>query len=239
VRRDHRPYFIKKLYLNIQRWYTKHILQPQFASLGRGHTFIQPWHIKVFGAPIHIGACVNMIATSDHKIRLTIWPQKKGDGYIRIGDYSLISPGVRIGAAVGIDIGPNCMLASKVYVTDSDWHGVYDRLAAGKSQPVALAANVWVGDSAILCKGVQIGANSIIGAGAVVVSDVPPNSIYAGNPARLIKKLDPQHRYTTRQQWFADPLQLDRDIDQLDQLMLQHNTLGHWLRTVIHPSKED
>ena len=47
----------------------------------------------------------------------------------------------------------------------------------------------WIGDSAII-KGVTIGKNSIIGAGAVVTKDVPPNSIFAGNPAKLVKTLD-------------------------------------------------
>jgi acetyltransferase-like isoleucine patch superfamily enzyme len=239
VRRDHRPYFLKKAYLNFQRWHVEHFLRPQLDSLGKGYTFIKPWHVKIFGSPIHIGCCVNVIATSDKKVRLTVWPQKNGEGYIRIGDYSLMSPGVRIESALGVDIGSSCMLASNVYIMDSDWHGVYDRISAGKSRPVSLAENVWVGDSAILCKGIQVGANSIIGAGAVVVSDVPPNSVFAGNPARLIKKLNPHQRYTTRQKWFDDALQLDRDIDQLDKELLQKNTIRHWLRAVFNPRQED
>jgi acetyltransferase-like isoleucine patch superfamily enzyme len=239
VRRDHRPYFLKKVYLNLQCWYVEHFVRPQLASLGKGYTFIKPWHVKLFGAPIHFGSCVHVIATSDKKVRLSIWPREKNEGYIRIGDYSLICPGVRIGSAVGIDIGPNCMLASNVYITDSDWHGVYDRLSTGKSRSVSLAENVWIGDSAILCKGVTVGKNSVIGAGSVVVGDVPPDTVFAGNPAKLIKKLDPYHRYRTRQKWFADPLQLQRDIDQLDKVMLKENSVAHWLRTVFFPGKED
>jgi len=43
-----------------------------------------------------------------------------------------------------------------------------------------------------VCKGVRIGAHSIVGAGAVVTKNVPPNVIVAGNPARVVKKLDPK-----------------------------------------------
>ena len=50
---------------------------------------------------------------------------------------------------------------------------------------------MWLGGSVVVCPGVTIGENSIIGAGAVVTRDIPANSIAAGNPARVIKTLDP------------------------------------------------
>ena len=62
----------------------------------------------------------------------------------------------------------------------------------GGSAPIVLERGAWIGDSAIVCKGVRIGENSIVGAGAVVTKDVPPNVIVAGNPARVVKKLDPE-----------------------------------------------
>ena len=49
--------------------------------------------------------------------------------------------------------------------------------------------NVWIGMNAIVLKGVTIGENSIIAAGAVVTKDVPPNTVVAGNPARFAKRL--------------------------------------------------
>ncbi|MDZ7686153.1 MAG: DapH/DapD/GlmU-related protein [Gammaproteobacteria bacterium] len=73
------------------------------------------------------------------------------------------------------------MFAAGAYVTDADWHDVYDRTRTiGTTRPVTLEQNVWVGDGAIICKGVTIGENSVIGAGAVVTSDVPANVIAAG-----------------------------------------------------------
>ena len=116
-------------------------------------------------------------------------------GSSEIGDNVLISPGVRILSAKRITIGNSCMFGRGAYVTDSDWHGVYDRNeVAGSPKEVTLEDNVWIGDSAIICKGVRIGKNSIIGAGSVVTKNVEPNSIYAGNPAKFVKKLDEQIR---------------------------------------------
>ena len=82
-----------------------------------------------------------------------------------------------------------------------------------------------------------IGENSIIGAGAVVVDDVPPNTIAAGNPARVVKRLDPNEEITTRDKWFSDLHKLARDIDYLDREMLRGNTFLHWLRHLLFPAK--
>ena len=235
--KDHRPYYIKKTYLNFQRLYVRHFLRPQFENLGAGFTFMKPWHVELFGAPIHLGRFAAIIAAADKKVRLSVWPNRGNKGSIRIGDYCMICPGVRIGSADRIDIGDNCMFAGNTYITDSDWHDVYNRIAIGKTAPVIIKDNVWIGDSSIVCKGVTIGTNSIIGAGAVVVDDVPANVIAAGNPARTVKQLDTQQEITTRAHWFANPQKLFKEFDYYDRVMLRKNSLGHWLRHVIWPRK--
>ncbi|MGW8304099.1 MAG: acyltransferase, partial [Desulfobacterales bacterium] len=136
-------------------------------------------------------------------------------------------------------IGENCMLASGVYVTDSDWHDIYNRLALGKTASVDIADNVWIGDSAIVCKGLSIGENSIIGAGAVVVHSIPANCIAAGNPAQVVKHLDPAESFTTRKQMFSSTSNLFAEIDQLDRQLLRENTLLRWLRYLFFPQRGD
>jgi tetrahydrodipicolinate N-succinyltransferase len=131
------------------------------------------------------------------------------------------------------------MIASGVYLTDSDWHDVYNRIAFGKTEPIDIANNVWIGDSAIVCKGVSIGENSVVGAGAVVANSIPANCIAAGNPARVVKHLDSEESFTTRKQWFSKASNLYNEIDQLDRELLGENTLLHWLRYVFFPSKGD
>jgi len=236
VRRDHRPFYIKKTFQKLQEFYVNHFLRPQLEHLGKGFTFMKPWHVEIFGAPIEVGDCVNVVASSDKKVRLAIWSDQKGKGRIRIGNYCLICPGVRIGAADEILIGDNCMLASNAYITDSDWHDVYNRITPGKTAPVIIANNVWIADSAIVCKGVSIGENSIIGAGAVVVDSIPANCVAAGNPARIVKQLDAAEAFTTRAQFFADPEKLLQGFDQVDRELLRKNSFLRWLRYLLFPS---
>ncbi|PIE71834.1 MAG: acetyltransferase [Deltaproteobacteria bacterium] len=240
MRKDRRPYGVKKAYLKLQAFYTRRYIRPQFQSFGKGHNFMKPWYVEIFGEPIRLGDCATVIATPDKRVRLSIW---SGDTAIRgidIGNHCLICPGVRISAATEVVIGDNCMLASGAYITDSDWHGIYDRsLPIGTSKPVHLAPNVWLGDSAIVCKGVSIGENSIIGAGAVVVGDIPPNVIAAGNPARVIRELDPDAAFKTRGDWCADPDRIYNDFDIMDMEILKENSLFTWLRSVFFPTIHD
>lgn len=236
MRRDHRPYFVKKAYLNLQALYTRRFLEPQMKTVGKRLQVIKPWHVEIFGAPVAIGDCTTIIAAPDGKVRLSVWPASPGKGGIRIGSYGLICPGVRIGSAQEVVIEDNCMVASRAYITDCDWHGLYDRLAIGRSEPVRLGPNVWIGDSAIVCKGITVGENSVVGAGAVVVDDVPSNTVAAGNPARIVKELDQQVPITTRAQWFADPQDLFERIDRIDRANLSQNSLLKWLRHLLFPS---
>ena len=138
-------------------------------------------------------------------------------------------------AAESIVIGDACMIAHGVYISDADWHDIYDRAQpVGNTKPVTLEDNVWIGDSAIICKGVTIGKNSIIGAGAVVTKDVPPNSIFAGNPAKLVKFLE-NETFNTRADFLEDPAKLAKDFDLLDQHTLKNNTLINWIKSILIP----
>ena len=239
MRRDHRPYFIRRAYLKFQEFYVEHFLRPQFESLGRGCTFVRPWNVVIFGSRISLGDYANVIAAFDAKIRLAVWGDKEDLGRIQIGSYCLICPSVRVSSACEIVVGDSCMLANDVYITDSDWHDAYSRVTIGKTAPVRIEENVWVGDRATICKGVTIGKNSIIGAGAVVSNSIPPNTVAAGNPARIVKSLDPNVRMTTRAHWYEDPSGLFAVIEKEARNMLHGNTLFHWFRSLLFPGKKD
>ena len=240
MQRDHRPYHVKKTFEKIRKFHARHYLAPHFHRLGEGFHFMEPWNVEVFGAPISLGKFANIIATPEGKVRFTVWSASPDVGRIEVGDYCLICPGVRLSSATEIVIRDNCMLASGVYVTDSDWHDTYNRVAPiGKTEPVRIEQNVWVGDGAIVCKGVTIGENSIIGARSVVVESIPPNVIAAGNPARAVRDLDPEQKMTTRAHWFADPESLNRQIEELDRDNLKGNTLLDWFRSMLIPRKGD
>ena len=120
MRRDHRPYYIKKASQKFSEFYVNHFLRPQLESLGRGAIFVKPWYVKFFGSAIELGDYVNVVASADRKVSLGVWSAKEtqNKGRIQIGDYCLVCPGVRIGSAHEITIGRNSMIASGAYITE-------------------------------------------------------------------------------------------------------------------------
>ncbi len=240
MHKDLRPYWVKKAYLDFRRWYTNYFLAPRCESLGPYHTVMKPWYVNISGPNIRIGRCLTAIGEPQHRVEVGVWGREEGRGRIEIGDYCLLSPGARISAAEEIRIGDGVMLANGVYITDSDWHGIYDRSQRPEQDfPVRIEDNVWLGDHATVLKGVTIGENSVVAARAVVVSDVPPNVIVAGNPATVVKELDPEREMITRADYFADPAGLEKFFDQVDKEVLADNSLWGWLRSLLFPRRGD
>jgi acetyltransferase-like isoleucine patch superfamily enzyme len=118
-----------------------------------------------------------------------------GGSKIIIGDNVGIS-GSTINATTTITIGDNVLIGSGCIITDTDSHplGIEDRIrndySKTKSSPIVICNNVFIGARSIILKGVTIGEGAIIGAGSILSSNVPPFSIYAGNPAKFIKKVE-------------------------------------------------
>ena len=156
-------------------------------------------YFDIYGRNISVADHPTMVASPDSYIHLTTWSLEDHEGEISIGKYCLLTPGVRIASASKITIGDGCMFANSAYVSDADWHGIYDRaIPVGKTSPIILKDNVWIGDRAVVGKGVTIGKNSIVAAGAIVVKDVPDNVVVGGNPAKIIKELDASKEGITR-----------------------------------------
>ena len=196
-------------------------------------------YLHVNGEGISVGDFATFISAPDSHIHLTTWNADKYAGKIEIGDFCLFSPGVRISAATKIKIGNSCMFANSAYVSDSDWHGIYDRaLPVGQSKKVVLEDNVWIGDGAIVSKGVTIGKNSIVGARTVVIKDVPPNVIVAGNPAKIVKELDSQEKIISRADMFSSPKELDELYLEIDRISLKKNSLFRWIKSKFYPSPD-
>ena len=102
-----------------------------------------------------------------------------------------------------------------------------------------LENNVWLGESVIVNKGVTIGENSVVGSGSVVTKDIPANSIAAGNPARVIKFINPKRRMLKRELLFKDSEHYFFNQDQLDQYVLGKNSMWNWLRSMVKPNQND
>jgi acetyltransferase-like isoleucine patch superfamily enzyme len=127
---------------------------------------------------------------------------------VEIGTHTFIGSSA-ITCAKRVTIGPRVLIAWGCGITDHDSHSLdwrtrrddAERWTRGEKDwsgvaiaPVTIEEGAWVGMHAIILKGVTIGARSVVAAGSVVVRDVPPDTLVAGNPARAIRRLNEKIR---------------------------------------------
>lgn len=95
-----------------------------------------------------------------------------------------------------VRIGDNCQLAPNVaiYTAGHPVHPVSRNSGYEYGKEITIGDNVWIGGNAVICPGVHIGNNVVIGAGSVVTKDVPDWVIAAGNPCRVLRKITEQDR---------------------------------------------
>lgn len=120
---------------------------------------------------------------------------------LKIGKRVSMNDMVHIGCANYVEIGDNCVFASRIYISDHN-HGSYkgdyqshisETVAKRKidtDKTVIIGNNVWLGEGVAVLPGAVIGDNSIIGTNAVVSGKIPPNCIAVGIPAKVIKSFD-------------------------------------------------
>ncbi|MDQ6925587.1 MAG: acyltransferase [Candidatus Eremiobacteraeota bacterium] len=113
------------------------------------------------------------------------------EAVIEIGSNSYLN-GTRFGCSERITIGPHAIL-SDASIADTNAHSTHvDRHSPDapiRVKPVVLEENVWLGSAVGVLPGTRIGRNSVVGYGAVCAGIYPANSIIAGNPARVVKRV--------------------------------------------------
>lgn len=139
--------------------------------------------------------------TTGHFCRFDLEGRKKT---LFIGDHCEMGDNVHIVALDNVTVGDNVLMASKVFISDTN-HGNYI-LSIERQQdspdippndrelvtsPTQIGNNVWIGENAVILAGSSIGDGCIIGANAVVKGKIEKNCIAAGIPARVIKKWNP------------------------------------------------
>lgn len=127
---------------------------------------------------------------------------------LSVGDRCFIGNGV-ISVAESVEIGNDVLISWGVAITDHnshsmkfserqqdvrDWRSSVKNWAGVKVGKVVIQDKAWIGFNTIVLKGVTVGEGAIVGAGSVVSKDVPPFTVVAGNPARVIRELGPDER---------------------------------------------
>ncbi|MET9291481.1 sugar O-acetyltransferase [Streptomyces sp. NPDC003077] len=137
------------------------ILEKLLGSVGEDVRIRPPFHCD-FGYNIRVGART----------------------FVNFGAVMLDTGPITIGADV--QIGPNVQLLTPLHELGAE------RRRAGweKAVPVRIGDNVWLGGGVIVCPGVTIGENTVVGAGSVAVRDLPAGVLAVGNPARVVRTLE-------------------------------------------------
>lgn len=130
------------------------------------------------------------------------------DANIQIGERTFIGSSLLV-SAQSITVGDDVLIAWGCTIVDHNSHSTLWRERESdvtnwetgtkdwthvERKPVVIESKAWIGFNAIVLKGVSIGEGAIIGAGSVVTKDVPPYTISAGNPARVIRELTSAER---------------------------------------------
>ncbi len=124
-----------------------------------------------------------------------VWITAPGAARVRIGEGTFLNLGVMVAATDLVEIGANCMFANGCFVTDGNhrfddsslpvtWQGFTSK------GPTRIGDNVWCGANVVVTSGVTVGERCVIGSNSVVTTDLPPFSIAAGSPARVLRTIE-------------------------------------------------
>jgi acetyltransferase-like isoleucine patch superfamily enzyme len=124
-----------------------------------------------------------------------VWLTSPAPGRIRIGAGSFLNLNVMVAAVELVEIGDHCMFANNCFITDGNhrfddpdkpvtWQGFTSK------GPTRIGDDVWCGANVVITSGVTVGDRCVIGANSVVTTDLPPFSIAAGAPARVLRTIE-------------------------------------------------
>jgi acetyltransferase-like isoleucine patch superfamily enzyme len=113
-----------------------------------------------------------------------------GGGEIRVGHNVFINQNCTFYDLGGLDIADDVLIGPNVSLMTSG-HPLEPsrRRTTTIGRPIVIERNVWIAAGAIIMGGVTVGENSVVAAGSVVTKDVPPNTLAAGNPAKVIRSI--------------------------------------------------
>jgi acetyltransferase-like isoleucine patch superfamily enzyme len=124
-----------------------------------------------------------------------VWITAPGSARVRIGAGTFLNQGVMVASNQLVEIGEHCMLANGCFVSDAShryddparpvpWQGFTSK------GPTRIGANCWLGTHVVVTDGVTVGERCVVGANSVVTRDLPPFSLAAGAPARVLRQIE-------------------------------------------------
>jgi acetyltransferase-like isoleucine patch superfamily enzyme len=177
------------------RWYERNSLPWNRAAIH--------WELMRRGAfarwPVHgnVLECLRegRLQIGEHTLlEPNVWLTAPAPARIRIGAGTFLNMGVMVAAVARVEIGDYCMLANGCFVTDGNhrfddprrpvpWQGFDSK------GPTVIGDNAWCGAHVVVTSGVTVGERCVIGANSVVTHDLPPRTIAAGSPARVLREV--------------------------------------------------
>jgi acetyltransferase-like isoleucine patch superfamily enzyme len=124
-----------------------------------------------------------------------VWITAPGEARVRIGEGTFLNRNVMVASQGLVEIGAHCMLANGCFVSDAahrfddlelpiTWQGFESK------GPTRIGENCWLGVGVAVTSGVTVGERCVVGANSVVTRDIPPYSIAAGAPARVLRTIE-------------------------------------------------
>lgn len=133
------------------------------------------------------------LLTIDDRVRLvstvaTLELVSLPGGHLEIGENTFINYGSSLVASNHVKVGKDCLIGTHVMIMDCDFHRVEDKTWDTTGSPIIIEDRAWLGNRCIVLKGVTIGHDAVVAAGSVVTHDVPPRTVVAGVPARVVRE---------------------------------------------------
>jgi acetyltransferase-like isoleucine patch superfamily enzyme len=160
---------------------------------GPGHTLIVESGARLWGVTLRLIGENNTVVIGPHaRLRGGHFLVEDRGGRIEIGaSTTMFSPMVVCSEGGSIRIGRDCLIAYGLDVRNSDGHSVLDATTRQRVNPAAdttIADHVWIGNNCQIMKGVTVGTHSIVASRAVVTKEIPPHTLAAGLPAKIIRE---------------------------------------------------
>jgi maltose O-acetyltransferase len=118
------------------------------------------------------------------KLELVVMP----GGHLEVGNNVFVNYGSSLVSSKHVKIGDDVLIGTHVMVMDCDFHRVEDKSWDTSGEPIVLEDRVWLGNRSMVLKGVTVGHDAVVAAGSVVTRDVPPRTVVAGVPAKVVRR---------------------------------------------------